>query len=139
MSGSKFERELDELLASIGEWTPRESRSQRFRRRFRGWLSHWQEAVARMRWIGIPTDQMMLGGILLIVFAYFLRLALPVAAAYVGLLGILVFFVAFALAIRGGRRRRDARWRGRFLDPYRRGGLGLLARLLLWWQRRHWR
>ena len=137
MSGSRFDRELDELLANLGDWTPRESRRQRIWRHVREWQAHWQEAVARLRWSGIPTDQMMLGGILMIVFAYFLRLAIALAAAYVGLLGILLFFVAFGLAIRGGQRRRELRWRGRSVGPYG-GGSSLLARLRFWW-RRNWR
>ena len=140
MSGSRFDRELDELLASIGDWTPRETRGQRLRRRFRSWLLRWQESIASMRWTGIPTDQLMLGGFILIVVAYFLRLALPVMAAYVGLVGVLVFFVAFGLAVRGGRRRSASRWRGQPIDFYRRrGAVSFLVRLRLWWQRRTWR
>ncbi|MBI4498252.1 MAG: hypothetical protein HY689_10170 [Chloroflexi bacterium] len=141
MSGSRFERELEELLVSLGEWTPRESRSQRFRRRFRAWLYRWQEAIARMRWGGLPADQMMLVGMVLIVFAYFLRLALPAGAAYVGLLGVLLFFVAFALAVTGGRRRRDIRWRGHLVEPspYRSSPPPFLAWLRRWWRRRTWR
>ena len=137
MSGSRYERELDELLASLGDWAPRETRAQRFQRRFRQWLAQWQESVARMRWTGMSVDQMMLGGIGLIVFAYFLRLAVPVGAAYVGLLGVLVFFASFALAIRNARRRRESRWRGRPISSYDQQ-TSLFYRLRSWWRRRTW-
>jgi hypothetical protein len=113
MSGSsRFDRELEELLASLGELPAREPPRSRFRRTMRTILYRWQEMVARLRWRGVATEQLMLAGIVLIVLAYFLRLVSTLVAGYLGLLGVLVFFVAFGLAVAGNRRRRQPRWRG---------------------------
>jgi hypothetical protein len=113
---SRFDRELEELLASLGELPPRETPRNRFQRTLRTALYRWQETVSRFRWNGIATEQMMLVGIVLIVLAYFLRLGSTVVAGYLGLVGVLVFFAAFGLAVAGNRRRRAPRWRGQVVS-----------------------
>lgn len=117
MSGSsRFDRELEELLASLGELPERERPRGRWQRRLRAVLYRWQETVAGLRWKGIATEQLMLAGIVFIVLAYFVRLASPVLAGWIGLLGVLLFFGAFALAVAGNRRRRPERWRGQVVS-----------------------
>ena len=135
MSGSsRFDRELEELLASLGELPPRETPRSRMRRRLRTLLYRWQEGVARMRWNGIATDQMMLVGIVLIVLAYFVRLVSTLAAGYLGLFGVLVFFAAFGLAVASNRRRSQARWRGQVI-PFDRGRVSWAERMRRWLRR----
>lgn len=116
MSGnSRFDRELEELLASLGELPAREPPRSRWQRRVRTVLYRWQEIVAGLRWRGIATEQLMLAGIVLIVLAYFLRLAGPLSAAagWVALIGIVSFFSGFVMSVASSRRRRPQRWRDR--------------------------
>ncbi|MCX6023296.1 MAG: hypothetical protein NTZ05_16530 [Chloroflexi bacterium] len=135
MSGSRFDRELEELLASLGELPPPATRGSRWRRRLRSWLFRWQESVARLRWNGIAADQLMLAGIVFIVLAYFLRLVFPLVAGYVGLLGVVAFFGGFGLAVASSRRRARPRWRGEVVS-FDRGRVPLTERVRRWFRRR---
>lgn len=118
----KFEREIEELLSRLGEWVPQDTPLQRSKRVLGRWLFRWQEgwrhALANLRNWRAPLDQLMLAGIVLVVLSYFLRFAVPMVARYTGVLGVILFFTAFALYFSMGRQqRRDIRWRGRLVEP----------------------
>lgn len=134
MSGSRFDRELEELLASLGELPAREPPRNRWQRRLRTVLYRWQETVARLRWRGIATEQLMLVGIVFIVMAYFLRLASPTLAGWIGLLGVVLFFGAFAMAVAGNRRRRSNQWRGQVVS-FGQGRVPWTERVRRWLRR----
>lgn len=132
----KFEREIEELLSRLGEWVPRDTPSQRFQRILRRQLFHWQDgwqrALTNLRSWRAPLDQLMLGGLVLVVLSYLLRFVIPMAARYIGVLGVILFFTAFALSFSLGRQhRREFRWRGRVIQPP--------AGSRTWWERvRRW-
>lgn len=132
----KFEREIEELLSRLGEWVPQDTPFQRFKRILSRWLFRWQEgwphALTDPRRWRIPLDQLMLAGIVLVVLSYLLRFVIPLAARYTGVLGVILFFTAFALYFSvGQQRRRDIRWRGRSVEP-RPGTRSWKARLRRW-------
>lgn len=121
---SKFEREIEELLARLGDWTPKSRPPGQFLETLRRWIYRWQYgwqyAISRLRWY-VPPEQLMLISILLIVGAYFFRFVLPMAARYIAVLGFIMFFASFLLSF-GFARRPEKKWRGRVVDYGRRGG-----------------
>ena len=131
-----FEREIEELLKSLGEIGPKETTAQRLRRNFirrwygfRAWLADLPRAV--------PADQLMLAAILFIVAAYFLRFVLPTVARFVGIAGLLMFCAAFVLSFNVliRRSRPTPRWRGQPVDLNRHQAT-LLDRIILWARRK---
>ena len=131
-----YEREIEELLRSLGDIGPKETGWQRFQRL----------ASARIRAFGrrvrslphtVPADQLMLTALLFVIAAYFLRFVMPGAARFVGLAGIMLFIAAFAFSFSQlfGRSRNQRIWRGRPVDT-RRYQPTLLDKFIFWLRRR---
>ncbi len=113
----KYEKEIEELLASLGEFKPRKRRlSDRVIASLGRWQYRWQGFISGLSHKRLNPDHLMIYGIILIVITYFLRL--PVIGRYTGIAGILLFFTGFVLALTMGRRYSDERkiWRGRIID-----------------------
>lgn len=132
---SEYEREIDEILQRLDELGPRRSRLHRFSR----WLGRRWEAFAE--WVrslpnAVAADQLMVAAIVFVVAAFFLRFVVPPAARWVGVAGVLLFLLAFALSLRQiwGSGRREVRWRGRIIDMDD-GRPTLADRLILWFRR----
>lgn len=132
----KYEKEIEELLAGLGDLSPRESRSGRLTRSLRRWQYSWQNFVLSVSKKRLRPDQLMLTGILLVVATYFLRFGLPMVAKYTAILGILLFFAGFVLALKGGNYHgpSDRRWRGRLVS-YEEDGLKRIKEWLRKWVR----
>lgn len=132
----KFEREIEDILESLGEIGPKETGWQRLQRSLVG---RWYRFLHAVRDLprAIPADQLMLAAILFIVSAYFLRFVLPNVARVVGLFGLVLFLAAFILSfnqvMRGAGR--ELRWRGRQIDTGR-GQPGFMDQFLLWLRRK---
>ena len=132
---SQFDRDIEELLRSLGDLGPRETGWQRFRRGLATrWETFWWNVRALPR--AVPADQLMIAALLFVVAAYFLRFALPGVARFVGLLGVGMFVAAFFFSFNqlfGSRR--EIRWRGQPID-IGRGQSGFMDRLVLWLRRK---
>jgi len=84
----------------------------------------------------------MLSGIALILVGYFFRVGLPGIWYYLVILGLILFFTAFAISFLSGRRPagpRNIYWRGRPASSYYAGGPSFASRLREWWHRRQGR
>jgi len=133
---SPYEREIEELLKSLGELGPRETAWQRFRRvtgaRLRGWARRIRDLPGT-----VPADQLMLAALLFVVAAFFLRFVLPGLARVVGVIGILMFLAAFAFSFQQllGGSRYERRWRGRSMERSR-GSPTPLDRFIFWLHRK---
>ena len=132
---TRFEKEIEDLLRSIGEFGPKESWWQKLNRvgaaRLRGTL----EGVKQLPY-AVPADQLMLTAILLIVASYFLRFAFRPLATVVGAVGLVMFFTAFVISFRyffGASK--QVRWRGHTIDM-RHDRQSPFARLTRWFRRR---
>ncbi|MBI2887878.1 MAG: hypothetical protein HYY02_11800 [Chloroflexi bacterium] len=133
---TEFERQLEELLKSLGDIGPKETAWQRFRRgaarrwsAFQSWVRNLPRAV--------PADQLMLAAIIVIIAAFFLRFVLPSAARFIGLAGLVLFIAAFVFSFNQLMRRShtERRWRGQPVDT-RSYQPSLLDRLVLWLRRK---
>ena len=130
---SEYEREIEEILRRMGDLTPRRTRMQRLgdavARQTQG-FRRWLGSVAR----GVPADQLMLLAIVCVVSSLLLRF-IPLMR-WVGLAGVLLFLLAFALSFRQvwGRRSPQKRWRGRIID-INDGRPTLADRLIVWFRR----
>ncbi|MBF8293496.1 MAG: hypothetical protein HW389_41 [Bacteroidetes bacterium] len=114
---NRFEREIDELLAKLGDFTPRDTVSRRIGRVVIYWQYRWQGFISKISRFWIAPEKLMLSSLLIIVASYFLRFALPGIARYAGVLGVILFFASFLLALSsGGRRDKQMRWRGHPID-----------------------
>lgn len=134
--GTQYEREIEEILRSLGDIGPRETPWQRF---VRGVSRRWRDFWSGVRDLprAIPADQLMLASILLILGAFVLRYISPSISRFVGAVGLIAFFAAFALSLRLFARGLDSdlRWRGRPIDlSYARSSW---LRRLTRWLRRH--
>ena len=133
---SPYEREIEELLRSLGPIGPKETGWQRFRRlmevRFTG-LARSVRDLPR----SVPADQLMLAALLMVVAAYFLRLVAPELARIVGVIGLVMFVLAFAFSFQQlfGRSRNQPRWRGRPIDM-RSGQPTIIDRFVFWLRRK---
>ena len=129
----KYEKEIEELLASLGEFKPRKrSFSDRVMASLGRWQYRWQRFVSGLVQKRLNPDHLMVYGIILIVIAYFLRF--PIVGKYIGIAGILLFFTGFLLAMTMGRRYNNEQkiWRGRVIQ-FEEHHLGLKIR---YWLRR---
>ena len=129
----KYEKEIEELLASLGEVKPRRRKwTDRVSSSLSRWQYQWQGFVAGLSHKRINPDKLMIYGILLIVLTYFLRL--PIISRYTGIAGILLFFTGFVLALTtgGGYSNERKIWRGRVID-FNDGKFGEKIRFWLKW------
>jgi hypothetical protein len=135
----KFEREIDEILRRFDK-LPSQSPGQRFRRRLAQRVVALQRALA-VRVAHLSVSQVMVAGIVLVLFGFFFRAGMPGIWSYVVVLGLILFFTAFGLSFLGfgaGRSPSSGRiyWRGRPTDWYYEGNPSLVNRLRDWWRRR---
>lgn len=133
---SPYEREIEELLRSLGSIGPKETGWQRFRRVLGERLASFGQTLRELPHT-IPADQLMLAALLMVVAAYFLRLVLPGLARFVGVVGLLMFVAAFLFSFQQlfGCSQHERRWRGRPIDMSR-GQPALLDRLVFWLRRK---
>jgi len=133
---SPYEREIEELLRSLGPIGPKETGWQRFRRVIGARLNGLTTSIRDLP-RAVPADQLMLAALLMVVAAYFLRLVAPELARIVGVVGLVMFVLAFAFSFQQlfGRSRNQPRWRGRPIDM-RSGQPTMIDRFVLWLRRK---
>ena len=133
MSKNSLEREIEEILARLDRFVPEERRLPRLRRRLGGAASGFLQGLRGLM-PRVSVGQMMLAAFLLIVLAYLLRvLDVPTLARYAVIAGLVLFLVAFALALgSGGRTRYEKRWRGEVMNL---SGPSLGGRIRGWFRR----
>ncbi|MGI8552356.1 MAG: hypothetical protein ACR2PL_16450 [Dehalococcoidia bacterium] len=133
----KFEREIDEILSKLDKF-PKRGPGQRVRGRLGQRATGAQRGFA-LRLARLSVSQIMLGGIGLILFAYFFRSVMPGIWYYLVIFGLILFFTSFALSFFGGGRPTGGNrtyWRGKPVQSYYDGGPALAIRLRDWWRRR---
>jgi hypothetical protein len=109
-----LEHEVEEILRKLDKFVPEESPLTRSRRRVGQATSDLMNAViARLSRISL--GQVMLASLLLVVAAFLFGRGNPLLARWVIIGGGILFFTAFALSLRGGRRD-EKLWRGRVID-----------------------
>lgn len=129
----KYEKEIEDLLASLGEVGLRRSQwTDGFSSSLGRWQHQWRGFVAGLSRKRINPDKLMIYGIILIVLTYFLRV--PIISRYTGIAGVLLFFTGFALSFTTGGRYSSERkiWRGRVVD-FNDGKFGEKIRVWLRW------
>jgi len=133
----KFEREIDEILKKIDDFPARRPiplrRGNGFARRFSAWQRTLAVRVAR-----VSVSQVMLTAIAVMVLSYLFRAAFRSVWQYGLMLGLILFFTAFALSFRSGGLGRGAEpyFRGKPRSYYEpRQGAPAFARLREWWRR----
>ncbi|MEK7214720.1 MAG: hypothetical protein AAB289_03905 [Chloroflexota bacterium] len=130
--GSRFDRDIDDILSKLGEFGPKET----------GWLRLRRIVTARFAALGaairslpqaVPADQMMLAAVVFIAAAFFLRYVFPGFARLVGVAGLILFVAAFVVSFNQlfGSGRRQVRWRGQVIDMTSYSS-GYLNRFLSW-------
>ena len=92
---SPYEREIEELLRSLGPIGPKETGWQRFRRIMAARLGRMARGIKDLPRT-VPADQLMLAALLVVVAAYFMRLVAPELARILGVVGLVMFVLAFA-------------------------------------------
>lgn len=135
----KFEREIDEILKNIDDLP---ARRQPPPRRIPGRFSRKVAAVQRgfAVWLAhISVSQVMLVSLGLMLFSYFFKGALGSIWVYGLLLGLILFFTAFALSFRNGSSISGGEpyYRGRPRSYYSSQEQPLFARLRDWWHNQH--
>lgn len=128
-----LEREVEEILRKLDKFVPEESPLTRSRRR----LGHAASGLvqgALVRLSRISLGQVMLVSVLLVAAAFLFRAANPILARWVIIGGIIFFFTAFLLSLRGGRSSDEKVWRGRVIDL---SEPSLADRLRNWLRRRN--
>ena len=131
-----YEREIEELLKSLGDIGPKETAWQRFER---GIAERWHALLRRLAELPrtVPGDQLMITAFVCLVGGYFMRLVLPGVACFVILGGLVLFVAAFLFSLQQlfGGRRSENRWRGRPAEM-RRPGPTLLDHFFFWLRRK---
>ncbi len=132
---SNYEQEIEELLSQLGDFTPKETGTQRFLRKMQARARAWWRFLTDLPNTLAP-DQLMITAIIFIAAAYFLRFVMPGAARFVGLFGIVLLLAAFYFSFQQlfGMGQREVRWRGQRLDVPD-GQQSSLVRLVLWLRR----
>ncbi len=97
----KFEREIDEILSKIHDFPQRPPASRRAGNRLAQRITGLQRSLA-VRLSRISVSQVMLTAMGLMVFSYFFKAALGELWVYGLILGLILFFTAFALSLRPG-------------------------------------
>ncbi|HTE85853.1 MAG TPA: hypothetical protein VK821_14085 [Dehalococcoidia bacterium] len=136
----KFEREIDDILNRLDKF-PRQGPADRARKAVSGRVGVFQRRIA-LRIARLSVGQIMLTGIVMILFGYFFRALIPEIWYYVVILGLILFFTSFALSFFGAGRAGGSRqvyWRGRPAQSYYSSGPALARRLREWWLRRQGR
>ena len=128
----RYEREIEELLAQMESFLPEEAPPRRrarmtlvfgnFGRAFSSWWRH------------LSAQRLILVSFLLVAVAFFLRFFIPTVAYFMGLSGAFLFVIAFALSFLKRGTYPEKRWRGKVIEPPRRGDW--LGRWLGHWMRR---
>jgi hypothetical protein len=136
---SPYEREIEELLRSLGPIGPKETGWQRFRRIMGARLTGLAGSIRDIPRT-VPAEQLMIAAFLMVIAAYFLRLV-PGFSSIVGLLatvGIVMFVLAFGISFQqlfGRSRGNQPRWRGRPIDM-RSGQPTMIDRFVFWLRRK---
>ncbi len=136
----KFEREIEDILNRLDKF-PKQGPTDRARKAVSGRVGAFQRRIA-LRIARLSVGQIMLTGIVMILVGYFFRAGLPEVWYYVVLLGLILFFTAFALSFFGAGRPHGSRqvyWRGRPAQSYYSSGPSLAKWLREWWRRRQGR
>jgi hypothetical protein len=134
----RFEREIDEILKKIDDFPQgsalrRRQHSRKQRQAGSGGLQRAVTLLAR-----VSGQQIMLISLGLIVFSYLFRFALEGLWVYGLMLGLILFFTAFALGLKSNSgRSSEPYFRGRPRSAYQPSGPALSERLRRWWQQRN--
>jgi hypothetical protein len=131
-----YEREIEELLKSLGDIGPKETGWLRFKRRWTARKNALLRSLADLPRT-VPADQLMLTAILFVVAGYFMRLVLPSVARFVFLAGLILFVAAFFFSFNQlfGAKRNQRRWRGQPIDM-RRPQPTILDHFIFWLRRK---
>jgi VIT1/CCC1 family predicted Fe2+/Mn2+ transporter len=130
-----LEREVEEILRKLDNFVPEEGPLTRTRRRVGQAASDVFRAVL-VRLSRVSLGQVMLVSAILVIGAFFFGRGSPLLARWVIIGGLILFFTAFILSVRGGGSRDERRWRGRVINL---SEPGLADRLRAWlkrWNRR---
>ncbi|MBF6600297.1 MAG: hypothetical protein IVW36_07295 [Dehalococcoidia bacterium] len=120
----RIQREIEEVLDKLDAFVPEERFTEKLRNRGRRRRSDQPGALERatVRLRRVSTGQLMLGGLGLILFAYFFRAPLGPASGWLIIGGLIAAGVGFVLAlVRGGRGGTigggsvEKRWRGQVI------------------------
>lgn len=131
----KFEREIDEILSKIRDFPERPAARHRAKSRVAQRITALQRAFA-VRLSRISVSQVMLTAMALMVISYFFREAFAELWVYGLILGLILFFTAFALSFRSGgvRGGSEPYFRGRPRSYYQSGAAPVVDRLKSWWR-----
>lgn len=114
MSRKRYEEEIEEILKKMDRVLPSKPVSQRARDRFRELASSLGPILTGMA-ATIQAGHLMLLSLALMLAAYFLPLPFDWKRD-IGIVGLVLFFVAFVLSLLDRRRSRpEPRWRGRVI------------------------
>ncbi len=130
-----IEEQLREIFERMERQGPRRSLWARLKGRFRRFVNSFQVTIPVPGFLTDP-GQLILVSVILVFSAWFLRLLLPRAGYYVGMLGLLLFLIGFTWSVlRAGRTPYRPRWRGRYIEDYSPYGDNLWLKIRRWWRR----
>ncbi len=131
----KFEREIDEILSKIRDFPERPAPRRRTGNGCARWLTGVQRSLA-IRLSRISVSQVMLAAMGLMLLSYFLSPAFEGVWVYGLILGLILFFTAFALSFRSGGtgRRSQPYFRGMPRSYYESPQRPTIDRLREWWR-----
>jgi hypothetical protein len=133
----KFEREIDEILSKIHDFPQRPAAPRRAGNRIAQRIGGVQRSLA-VRFSRISVSQVMLTAMGLMVLSYFFKAALAELWVYGLILGLILFFTAFALSLRPGGRSpggSEPYFRGQPRSYYTRANNSqMYARIRAWWR-----
>jgi hypothetical protein len=110
-----LEREVEEILRKLDNFVPEEGPLSRTRRRVGQAASDVFRAVV-VRLSRISLGQVMLVSVILVAGGFFFGRGNPLLARWVIIGGLILFFTAFVLSLRGSGSREERRWRGQVID-----------------------
>jgi len=130
----KFEREIDEILKKIDDFPRHAAHTRRPANRLARRVSGLQRSFA-VRLSHVSVSQLMLTAMGVMVFSYLFRAAFGELWVYGMILGLILFFTAFALSFRSGgiSGHSEPTFRGRPRSYYQRDAMPLLIRFRAWW------
>ncbi|MHB8576868.1 MAG: hypothetical protein ACYDCQ_16265 [Dehalococcoidia bacterium] len=133
----RFEREIDEILSKIDDFPKHAAQRRRKSSRMGRQIGEMQRNFA-VRVARISVTQVMVTAFAVMAFSYFLlRDAFPEVWVYGLILGLILFFTAFALSFRnnGAPGKSEPYFRGRPRSYYSGGPSPAWNRLKAWLQR----
>jgi len=133
----RFEREIDEILSKIDDFPKHAAQRRRRSGRMGRQIGEAQRNFA-LRLARITVTQIMVTAFAVMAISYFLlRGAFPEVWVYGLILGLILFFTAFALSFRGGTPagRSEPYFRGRPRSYYRSETPAFWSKLSEWWRR----